>query len=55
MFSVFLWGFLLLINELFASCIVGCIKRRVTTKARKMTVPPYSALMRPHLEYCVQA
>ena len=34
--------------------ILGCIKRSMASRARDMTLPLYSALMRPHLEFCIQ-
>ncbi|PKU47818.1 hypothetical protein llap_1857 [Limosa lapponica baueri] len=37
-----------------ANRILGCTKRRETSRSRKAILPLHSALMRPHLEHCIQ-
>jgi len=37
-----------------ASGILGCIRKSVAISSRRVVLHLYSAMMRPHLQYCVR-
>ena len=35
--------------------IIGLIRRKIAYKEKRLIIPVYKAIVRPHLEYCIQA
>ncbi|RMC13453.1 hypothetical protein DUI87_10991 [Hirundo rustica rustica] len=46
------WSYALIAQK--SNCILGCIKSRAANRVREVVLPLCSALLRPHLQCCIQ-
>ena len=44
-----------MVLQLQSNQILGLIRRNITYNEKRLIIPLYIAIVRPHLEYCIQA